>query len=110
MGECNYSKVISTHTPVKGVTCCKDKRRAWIDHFNSHAREGRDVVAKNIQGYVDNFNSHAREGRDDGYDKFYIPFIEFQLTRPWRAWLVYKDDEFEYENFNSHAREGRDVG
>ena len=57
--------IISTHTPVKGVTKrLYDDLAVSID-FNSHAREGRDLfyMLKYIYSKY-NFNSHAREGRD----------------------------------------------
>ena len=37
------SLVISTHTPVKGVTVADDHQQQLKYHFNSHAREGRDT-------------------------------------------------------------------
>ena len=58
------SRVISTHTPVKGVTAFRSHLQHLQSYFNSHAREGRDLKQFQIGDVMGNFNSHAREGRD----------------------------------------------
>ena len=79
--------MISTHTPVKGVTLMELLNHAEFLDFNSHAREGRDAAAMAYETLQENFNSHAREGRD--VFQYHLPNV------------------FDY--FNSHAREGRDM-
>ena len=81
------SLVISTHTPVKGVTVADDHQQQLKYHFNSHAREGRDTDTKTGTSTNVDFNSHAREGRD----------------------IVNSLYCFANLYFNSHAREGRDA-
>ena len=39
--------------------------RLYDEHFNSHARVGRDAAGHHSGGHPCHFNSHARVGRDD---------------------------------------------
>ena len=55
---------ISTHTPVWGVTLQKYLMGIMIINFNSHARVGRDQTSLRFPQPCHHFNSHARVGRD----------------------------------------------
>ena len=79
--------LISTHTPVKGVTWgwilkwidfqkfqLTRPWRAWLNEHSSITK-------------MHYFNSHAREGRDQSMIGLLGLEHLFQLTRPWRAWL-----------------------
>ena len=57
-------------------------------YFNSHAREGRDLLLSIVYIRLQHFNSHAREGRDLEVSNLLVDML----------------------NFNSHAREGCDSG
>ena len=77
---------ISTHTPAWGVTFPAVCLRRCDNHFNSHARVGRDISDPVRCPAFQNFNSHARVGRD---------------------WLHHLHHTI-FSYFNSHARVGRD--
>ena len=49
---------------MKGVTIPLLKSYPVAVNFNSHAREGRDIVCEICYSPIIYFNSHAREGRD----------------------------------------------
>ena len=72
---------------MKGVTYLNFNSAVPNNHFNSHAREGRDLSLLYHILWQMYFNSHAREGRDSQIMKSTLPTFYF----------------------NSHAREGRDT-
>ena len=55
---------ISIHTPAKGVTeiVKKTVSRDW--NFNPHSREGSDIFTGDIETLCSDFNPHSREGSD----------------------------------------------
>ncbi len=78
-------RLISIHTPAKGVTLPSESFRRTLD-FNPHSREGSDT--KDGQPKLpNNFNPHSREGSD-------------KAVAETRSLLVL--------NFNPHSREGSD--
>ena len=60
------------------------------NHFNSHARVGRDVyINEEKQEKHNDFNSHARVGRDISSALGHLRLRSFQLTRPRGARPLY---------------------
>ena len=68
------------------MTRCGAPAPGSENHFNSHARVGRDQVGEDKTSILIDFNSHARVGRD-------------QVGEDMTSILI---------DFNSHARVGRD--
>ncbi len=79
-------RLISIHTPAKGVTYFVLVTVTDYGDFNPHSREGSDYLEPWKEKRVSDFNPHSREGSDN-------------LTRRIRSCL---------RNFNPHSREGSD--
>ena len=56
--------VISIHTPVKGVTPDLTPASPGAGNFNPHTREGCDLPAQKLLRVRAHFNPHTREGCD----------------------------------------------
>ena len=74
--------MISTHTPVKGVTKYGDKYKVTICISTHTPVKGVTLDKRKQDRYDLHFNSHAREGRDPYQQAFRHHIDEFQLTRP----------------------------
>ncbi|EDN76092.1 hypothetical protein RUMGNA_03715 [Mediterraneibacter gnavus ATCC 29149] len=60
------SRLISIHTPAKGVTCDSNLCTTGMFDFNPHSREGSDWKSiRSLRLWTD-FNPHSREGSDLG--------------------------------------------
>ena len=57
-------KLISIHTPAKGVTQCTPYFVNNTSNFNPHSREGSDLQRRWNIADLWNFNPHSREGSD----------------------------------------------
>ena len=104
-----FAKLISTHTPAWGVTFFYFFSARVTNHFNSHARVGRDTVDGFSTRIFVNFNSHARVGRDAVI--IYNTRINHISTHTpaWGVTAGIPACGTHDKDFNSHARVGRDV-
>ena len=125
-------KLISIHTPARGVTIGGNAINDYKKNFNPHSRKGSDPFSDALLSAYPNFNPHSRKGSD--FDRFRVIIREFDISihtpaRGVTEWakLTYKQDVISIHTpargvtistpikrvnkqyFNPHSRKGSDL-
>ena len=101
------SKVISIHTPKKGVTfqCSRCTRNSL---FQSTLPRREWLFQSASAGIAGNFNPHSQEGSDGGDPMIVTVDKLFQSTLPRREWPWETIKNVVQTDFNPHSQEGSD--